>query len=415
MTVNFDRRSMLQGLALAGGTLAAGPRLALAAPGAEPDWERVRSAYAPQSALMNLNNASVSPTPLAVQEVVIKAYRFANGEPDVNMWDRLDGALPGIKAKLAVLADCDPSEIALDRNSSEALCTAIFGIPLKAGDEALLSDWDYPSMCKAFEQRSKREGITVKRVVYGLQDSDDVIVDAYTRAIGPRSKVMLLTHLVHWTGRVLPVERLCALAKQHTLVTVVDAAQSFAHLPFSFRKLGCDYLATSLHKWLCAPLGNGMLIVKAERIDETWPLLAPFDPEPLRIEKFDHWNLGTYCSPLQTGIEAAVDFHNTLGTARVHARLRELSRHWVQKASDIKGFRIHTPMDSPELGAVTLFSIQGMDPEAVEKQLREQHKIRVRFRRQGTLAGVRVSPHIYTSKGDLDRFVSAVRQVAQTA
>lgn len=402
-------------MGLAASAMAVNPRVSPAADGGEPDWERVRAAYAPQSPNVNLNNASVSPSPLVAQEAVIKAYRFANTEPDVNMWDSLDEALPNIKKKLALMADCDAPEIALNRNSTEGLCTAIFGIPLQAGDEVLLTDWDYPSMIKAWEQRTKREGVVIKRVEYGLLDSDEAIIGAYTRAIGPRTKVMLLTHLVHWTGRALPVERLCALAKQHSIVTVVDAAQSFAHIPLSFRRMDCDYLVTSLHKWMCAPFGNGMLIVKSARIDETWPLLAPFDPEPLRIEKFDHWNLGTYCSPLQTGIEPAIDLHNRIGTARVHARLRELSRYWVQKAAQIKGFKIHTPMDSPELGAVTLFSVAGLEPEVIEKRLRTEHKIRTRFRRQGALAGVRVSPHVYTTKNELDQFVSALRHIVQSA
>lgn len=376
----------------------------------ERDWSKVRAAYAPQAPYMNLNNAAVSPAPLVVQKALFDAYQFANTEPDVNMWDVLDERRSETKTKLAALADCAPGEIAINRNSTEALCTAIFGINLSRGDEVVLCEWDYPSVRKAWEQRARRDGVVLREASYDLMAPDDEIVAAYTRALTPRSRVMQLTHMIHWTGRVLPVKHLCELATRQNTLTVIDAAQTFAHLPFSFRELNCDYLATSLHKWLCAPLGTGMLIVKAAHIDTTWPLLAPFDPEPLRIEKFDHWNLGTYCSPLEAAITPAIDFHNSIGTMAVHERLRTLSRYWVDRAAKIDGFRIHTPMDAHELGAVTLFSIAGRDPEKLESRLRERHKIHVRFRRQGSLNGVRVSPHIYTLESDLDRFVAALRE-----
>lgn len=414
--VNVGRRLLVQGALAALGSSLVAPSLAAASPAGPIDWRKVRASYSPQHPNMNLNNAAVSPAPIVVQEVVISAYRMANGEPDVNMWDTLDAALPSIKRKLSVLADCDVSEIAINRNSTEGLCTAIFGISLRTSDEVLLSIWDYASMRAAWQQRVSREGVVIRPVTFDLMDSEDAIVQAYQQAITPKTKVMHLTHMVHWTGRVLPVQRLCAMASSHGIYTVVDAAQSFAHIPLSFKAINCDYLATSLHKWLCAPLGTGMLLVKSSRIDETWPLLAPFDERPLGIEKFGHWNLGTYCSPLEAGIGAAIDFHNTLGTERIHGRLQSLSRYWVDKAaSSIKGFHIHTPMDSPELGAVTLFSVDGVDPEYIEKQLRQKVKIRVRFRKQASLYGVRVSPHIYTLESELDRFVDALRQICRNA
>lgn len=381
----------------------------------EPAWEAIRAAFAPQYPMINLNNAAISPAPLVVQDAMIKAYRFANGEPDVNMWKSLDLALPETKRKLSILADCDVSEVAINRNATEGLCTAIFGIPIRSGDEVLVADWDYPSMRTAWGQRAKREGVVVRPVQYGLMDDDDVVVEAYTRAITPRTKVMHLTHMAHWTGRVLPIERLCALADELDIRTVVDAAQSFAHIPLSFRKMRCDYLATSLHKWLGAPFGTGMLIVKSSRIDETWPLFGTFEQEPHGIDKFDHWNLGTYCSPLENAIGTAIDFHNEIGTERMHARLRELSKYWVEQAADVTGLRIHTPMNSPNLAAVTLFSIEGLGVEAIEKRLSEEYKIHARLRRQFDLAGIRVSPHIYTRKSELDQFVSALRRIAQTA
>lgn len=413
-----DRRTAIK--AMAAGSMLALPATVGAATGiarddSEADWSKVRDAYVPQHPLNNLNNAACSPPPLIVQEAMIMAYRFANENPDVNMWDKLDNGLEGTKAKLALLADCDPAEIALNRNSTEGLCVAIFGLPMKAGDAVLLSDWDFPSMRQAWEQRRARDGIAIVPVAFDLMADDDAIVEAYSRAITPKTRAIQLTHMIHWTGRVLPVARICAIARARGIMTVVDGAQSFGHIPLSFRQLGCDYFVTSLHKWMCAPFGNGMLIMRSERIDGTWPLLAPFDPPPLRIDKFDHFNLGTYNSAAQTGIEPAIDFHEAVGGERKFRRLQSLTRYWVERASDIPGFRLHVPVDHPSLGAVSLFSIDGLQPERIERRLQAEFAIRVRMRRSGALEGVRVSPHIYTLKADLDRLVDSLRRIARTA
>lgn len=227
--------------------------------------------------------------------------------------------------------------------------------------------------------------------------------------------MILLTHMLHWTGRVLPVKQICELARAHDIITIVDGAQIFGQMPVSFRDIDCDFFITSLHKWLGAPVGNGMLIVRENQIDRTWPLLAPFDPPPLRIDKFDHWNLGTYNSAIQAGIEPAIRFHEEIGTRRIHARLQELTRYWVDRASRIPGFRLHTPLDRDDLGAVSLFSIDHLDSRKIEQELTNTHGVHVKFRQVRHLSGLRVSPHIYTRKADLDRFVAALERVVENA
>ena len=222
---------------------------------------------------------------------------------------------------------------------------------------------------------------------------------------------MQLTHMSHWTGRVLPAKRLCALARAHDIVTIVDGAQTFAQMPVSFRDLGCDFFVTSLHKWLGAPVGNGMLVVDEKRIDVTWPLLGPFDLPPLGID----WSLGTYNSPLQAGIAPAIRLHQEIGTHRIHARLQELTRYWVALAREIPGFRLHTPVEQENLGAVSLFSIDGLDSSTMEQRLRHTHGIHVKYRQVQQMEGLRVSPHIYMLEGELDRFVRTLEQVVEEA
>ncbi len=378
-------------------------------------WGAVRAGYPEQRPMLNLNNAAVSPPPLVVEQAVIDAYRLINHNPDLNMWSGLDAALPGVKGDLARLVDCRPEEIALNRNSTEGLMAAIFGTPLSRGHQVLLSPWEYPSVRAAWLQREQRDGIRVVEVDFDLMDDDAAIVKAYAEAVTPRTRALQVTHMSHWTGRVLPAKQLCELARAHDLTTIVDGAQVFGQMPVSFRDLGCDYFVTSLHKWLGAPVGNGMLVVKEELIERTWPLLAPFDPPPLRIDKFDHWSLGTYNSALQAGIAPAIRFHEQIGIRAIHRRLQHLTRYWVDRARDIPGFRPHTPLDSHQLGAVSLFSIDGLDSKAIERELREQHQVHVKYRQVGPLAGMRVSPHIYTLEEELDRFVDALDRVVRTS
>jgi selenocysteine lyase/cysteine desulfurase len=240
----------------------------------EAFWRAVRASYPEQRPLLNLNNAAVSPPPLRVEQAVIDAFRLISHNPDTTMWYELDAAIPRMKVDFARLADCHPDEIALNRNSTEGLCNAIFGIPLAAGAEVLISAWEYPSVRAAWLQREEREGIRVVEVDFDLMD-DDAIVKAYADAFTSRTRAVQVTFMSHWTGRVLPTQRLCDLARQHDVTTVVDGAQIFGQMPVSFRELGCDYFVASLHEWLGAPVGNGMLIVRQGLIDDTWPLLAP--------------------------------------------------------------------------------------------------------------------------------------------
>ncbi len=379
----------------------------------EAKWQRVRAAYPAQQPFLNLNNAAVSPPPIIVEEAMIDAYRFISRNPDYNMWSKLDTALPRIKRELAELIDCAPEEIALNRNSSEGLSTAIFGIPLTKGDQVLISAWDYPSARAGWLQRQQREGIEVINCGFGLMDSDDDIIEAYRAAITPQTRVMQLTHMYHWNGRVLPVKRLCEIARERKIITIVDGAQTFAQMPVSFRELDCDFFITSLHKWLGAPVGNGMLIVNERQIDRTWPLLAPFDQPAAHIDKFDHWNLGTYNSAIQAAIAPAIEFHKNIGADRTHARLRELTRYWVSLARDIPGFKLHTPIDTDSVGAISMFSVDDVDMRKLEADLRENHQVHVKYRNVEHIEGLRVSPHIYMLKSDLDAFVNSLRNALQ--
>jgi selenocysteine lyase/cysteine desulfurase len=424
--IGLQRRQLIKGAAAGATALATGALAAAPAPAPAPDaidavfaggdidWDAVRGLYPAQKPFTNLDNGCIGPPIRAVQEKLVDAYRFANENPCYNMFEVLEVTYPDIKARLAAIADCHPDELALNRCTTVGMCTAILGMPLKAGDEVLLSHWDYPSMINAWKQRAARDGVVLRFVEFGLMDDDDTILAAYTRAVTPRTRAMHMTHLIHWSGRVLPMEEICAFARPRGIRTVIDAAQSFAHIPMSIREIGCDYLATSFHKWLSGPIGTGMLYVRAERIEETWPLFPIWEELP-GADKFGMSNLGTFNSAAPYALADAIDFHNRIGLDRKQARLQYLSRYWVERARSIRGFRIHTPMEHPKLGGLTAFSIEGVPVEVIEKRLRDEFAIQTRKRTPDGFRGIRVSPQLYNSTAELDALVDAIGAVASSA
>jgi len=416
-TPAIQRRQLLKGAAALGGAAfvgagASAATVAQATAGREVDWEAVRQLYPGQKPFVNLDNGCISPPTLAVQERLIDAYRLANENPCYNLFEVLEATFPAIKARLAAMVDCAPEELALNRCTTVGMSTAILGMPLKAGDEVLLSHWDYPSMINAWRQRAARDGVVLRFVDFGLMDDDATIAAAYTGAVTSRTRAIHMTHLIHWSGRVLPVAEICAFARRRGIRTVIDAAQSFAHVPLSIREIDCDYLATSFHKWLSGPIGTGMLFVKAERIEETWPLF-PIWEELEGADKFGMSNLGTFNSAAPYALADAIDFHNRIGLARKQARLQYLSRYWVDRARSIRGFRIHTPMEHPNLGGLTAFSLDGIPAEVVEKRLREEFGIQTRKRTPAGFSGIRVSPQLYTTTTELDALVDAIGQLSR--
>ena len=418
--LNLQRRQLIRGAAVGAAALTSGALATTASDsidavfaGDDINWDAISALYPKQKPFTNLDNGCIGPPIRAVQEKLVDAYRFANENPCYNLFEKLEVTFPEIKVRLAAIGDCDPDELALNRCTTVGMCTAILGMPLKAGDEVLLSHWDYPSMINAWKQRAARDGVVLRFVDFGLMDDDDAVVAAYTRAVTPRTRAMHMTHMIHWSGRVLPVEEICAFARPRDIRTVVDAAQSFAHVPMSIREMGCDYLATSFHKWLSGPIGTGMLYVRADRIEETWPLFPIWEELP-GADKFGMSNLGTFNSAAPYALADAIDFHNRIGLTRKQGRLQYLSHYWVDRAQKIPGFRIHTPMDHPKLGGLTAFSIDGVPVELIEKRLRDDFGIQTRKRTPEGFAGIRVSPQLYNTTAELDALVDAIAHIAKS-
>ena len=379
----------------------------------EDFWHQIKMAYSVSPAIVNLNNGGVSPQPKVVQDAVERYNKLSNETPSYYMWRVLDKGREAIRSRLAFIAGCSPDEIAINRNASEALETAIFGIRLNAGDEVVLTKQDYPNMINAWKQRAHRDGIVLKWINLDVPiEDEDEIASSYITAFSERTKVVHITHVINWVGQVIPVARIAKEARSRGIEVVVDGAHSFAHLDYSITDLHADYFGTSLHKWLCAPFGSGMLWVRKDKIKNLYPLLAAGDPESEDIRKFE--NLGTRSFAIEQGIGQAIDFHQMIGNARKFKRLHFLKNYWMERTSDISGIHFHTSMDPKFGGAIGSFSLEGKDVGTITSDLLNKHQIHTTGINWENIHGVRVTPNVYTLTTDLDRFIDAVQHIAST-
>lgn len=377
----------------------------------EDFWRRIREAYSCSPSIINLNNGGVAPQPRVVQEAVQYYNRMCNEAPSYYMWRILDQGREPLREKLARIAGCSADELAIQRNSSESLETIIFGLRLKAGDEVVLSKQDYPNMINAWKQRAHREGIILKWVNLELPSEDvQYMVEAYTKEFNPRTKLVHLTHVINWNGQALPVAKIAEVAHNQGIEVLVDGAHSFAHLVFDIPSLKVDYFGTSLHKWLSAPFGSGLLYVRKEKIKNLYPLLAAADPESEDIRKFE--NLGTRSFPIEHAISHAVDFFEMIGAQRKYDRLYSLQKHWTDQVKSHPKIKLNHPLSRSFSGAIGNVQVVGMKPEEVANNLFEKNKIHAVAIQWENIHGVRITPNVYTTKDELDILAKALLKMA---
>lgn len=375
----------------------------------EDFWHYIQQSYSIAPNFINLNNGGVSPAPKPVAEAMKTNYDFSNQAPSYFMWRILDAGREPLRANLAQLAGCDAEEIALHRNASEALETAIFGIELKAGDEVVLTKQDYPNMIGAWKQREKREGIKLVWVNLELPSEDEnYLVKKYTDAFTAKTKVVQITHIINWIGQKMPVRKIADAAKKMNIDVLVDGAHSFAHFEFLIPELNCDYFGTSLHKWLGAPIGTGFLYVRKEKIKNTWPLFGAGEKEDDNIRKFEH--LGTRPFYIEEAVGKAIDFHDMIGGKRKEERLLYLKNYWMEKVKDLPKVKLLTSFKKEFSCAIGMISIEGKEPATLDRFLYDNYKIHTVGISWENIHGVRITPNVYTSTKNLDRLVEGIEK-----
>lgn len=375
-------------------------------------WSFIQQSFSGGRGIVNLNNGGVSPSPRIVTEAYTKYTWQQEDATAYTMWQILEPQSERIRTELAALFGCDREEIAITRNASESLEILLFGLDLKRGDEILTSTHDYPRMITTLQQREQREGIVLRQVKLPLVPKDPLeIVRAFESGITPKTKVILVSHVVNITGQIVPIRAICDLGRARGIEVIVDGAHSFAHFPFTRDEIGCDYFGTSLHKWLFAPKGTGMLYVRRDRIERLWPLMAAERKNAADIRKFEE--IGTHSAAPRLAIGEAILFHRGIGAERKADRLRYLSRYWENRLRTVPKIRLHTPLDDRQSCAIGTVEIEGIDPGKLAQHLFAAHRILVTPIGHDEFKGVRVTPSVYTTVEELDRFCEAMENVAK--
>src|SRR3989449_6518197 len=307
---------------------------------------------------------------------------------------------------------CDREEIAITRNASESLEILLTGMDFKSGDEILTTTQDYPRMLTTLRQRETREGLVLKLIQVPIAPKNlDSIVSAFERGITNRTRLVLMSHVINITGQITPVKAVCELARSKGIEVIVDGAHSFAHFAFKHENLQCDYYGTSLHKWFFAPKGTGLLFVKRDKIEKLWPLMAAEKKQAADIRKFEE--IGTHSAAPKLAIGEAMLFHNGIGGKRKEARLRYLSRYWMNRLKDVPKVRFNTSFDPNQSCAIANVHIEGSNPSAIGSYLFSQHHIFTTPIIHEEFQGIRITPNVYTTLRELDRFCEEMETIAR--
>ena len=376
----------------------------------ESFWREIQQGYTADRGMVNLNNGGVSPSPSVVQNAMKRHLDFSNTSPAYSMWRILEPQREPVRRRLARFFRCSPEEIALTRNASESLQICQNGFDLNSRDEVLTTTQDYGRMINTFKQRECRDGIVMKQFkIPTPAENENEIVDLFEKNISKKTKLILMCHMINLTGQILPVKKVVNMARKYDIPVIVDGAHSFAHFDFNIDDLECDYYASSLHKWLCAPHGTGLLYVRKEKIKDLWPLQAPGKCNSEDIRKFEE--IGTHPAANYLAIGDALTFHQGIGSKNKEARLIYLRDRWAKRLIKNKRIKLHTSL-KPGLGcAIATVQIKGIDTSDVAKHLWDKYRIFVVAIKNDEFEGCRVTPHVYTTIEEIDRFSDAMEEI----
>ena len=380
----------------------------------EAFWATIRGKYKLTPEYINLENGYYSMQAEPVLEAFIGHVRSINVQASRYMRTRQPDDKLRVRTRLAKMAGVSPEELIITRNTTESLDTVISGYDWKPGDEAVMAAQDYGAMLDMFKLQARRHGI-VNRVVSLPLDpqSDDELVQLYASAITPKTRLLMVGHMVNITGHILPVRKIADMAHARGVDVMCDGAHAFGQLAFRIPDLDCDYCGASLHKWLGTPLGAGMLYVRQDKIAGLWPIYADESMADTDIRKLNH--TGTHPVHTDLGIDDAIDFHESIGAERKEARLRYVQRYWTSRVRDVPNILVNTPTDPKRSCAIANVGVRGMTPADLAKTLFERYKVFTVAIDTANVHGVRVTPQLFTTPKELDVLVRALRELAAAA
>ncbi len=421
---HMQKRSFLKGLALAGlsvplSTSAMDKWFGLAQNKLPEDlavdedfWAGIRGEYNLKPDYINLENGYYNILPKEILENYIRHIREVNYQGSYYMRTVQFDNKKNMAAKVAQLLGCSEDELILTRNTTESLDMIISGFHWNEGDEAIMAEQDYGSMLEMFKQVGKRYGVVNKILsVPNHPVSDDEIVSLYANAITPKTKLLMVCHMINVTGQVLPIRKICDMAHSKGVQVMVDGAHAVAHIQFNIPDLHCDYYGASLHKWLSVPLGVGILYVKKENIAKIWPLLAEGERKEDDISRLNH--IGTHPVHTDLAVSDAIDFYHRVGAEKKESRLRYLQQYWTGKVRNLPGVIVNTPADQSRCCGIANVGIKGMKPADMAASLLKNYQIYTVAIDGGNVHGCRITPNIFTTTAELDVLVKALTEMGK--
>ena len=380
-------------------------------------WREIQQSFSLDRTLINLNTGHHCSQPRVVVDAV-KRYLDMENQAPVYYGGLLNRNLETVRRELAAEFGCDREEMAITRNASESLQILQNGIDLSPGDEIVTTEQDYPRMLTTWDQRMRRDKIVVTRVQFPVPTSGDDLYNRIEKAITPKTKVLHFCHITNLSGQLFPVQRLCRMARARGIRTIVDGAHAGAQFPFKLRELECDSYGVSLHKWLLAPLGTGLLFVRRDQIEKFWPLQAAPARATNDIRKFEE--IGTAAAATKAAIAEALAFHQAIGAERKAARLFYLTTRWADALRKLPRIRMHSSLKPGETWGLAAVGIDGVEPSRIVSYLWDRYRIIVAGLsgaeppgQQYDYRGIRVTPNVYTTLGEIDTFIGAMRELVK--
>ena len=377
----------------------------------EAFWRSIRSQYLLKPDYINLENGYYNFIPQPLLEKFIGHVREINYQ---GSWYMRNNAVENKKRvieKLATMVGCSADELTLTRNATESLDIVITGKHWQTGDETIMAEQDYGSIIEAMKHVANRYGVINKMIsVPNHPASDEEIVSLYANAITPKTKLLLVSHIINITGQILPIRKICDMAHAKGVEVCVDGAHAVAHFQFKISDLNCDYYGSSLHKWLSTPLGAGLLYVRKEKMPDIWPLIVGWEKDPYKMLRISH--TGTHPAHTDLTISDSIDYYNMIGAERKEARLRFLQEYWTSRVRNHPKIIVNTPADPTRVCGIANVGIEGIKPGDLAKRLLEEHKIFTVAIDGANVFGCRITPNVFTSLEELDLFVAALKKMS---
>ena len=376
-------------------------------------WETVRSHYKLNPDYINLESGFYNIIPSPTLNSFIDHVKRINYEGSFYMRNYLEKDKEEITNSLATLVGCKKDELIITRNTTESLDLIISGFPWMKDDEAIYADQDYGSMKQMFKQISKRHGVINKVIsIPNHPKSDEEIVSLYENQISTKTRLIMVPHMVNITGQILPVKKICEMAHNNGIEVMVDGAHCIGHFNFKISELGCDYYGSSLHKWLAAPLGSGILYVNKKRISKIWPLIASYVEDKDDVKRLNH--IGTHPVHNDLAILNAIDYLNWIGLNRKEKRLRFLQNYWTSALRNKSNIIINTPIESSRSCGIANVGVKGLSPSDLAKKLMLDFKIFTVAIDYANVKGCRITPNVFNTLEDIDQLIVALKKISQS-